>query len=146
MSDFDFNVNEAKSDQFELLPPGKYVLIVDETEVKSTKDNTGKYIKLKLRVIEGHGENRILFHNLNFQNKSEKAQNIGRAQMKSLAIACGLKPENVRNATDYIGYKLMAAVKIKKDEEYGDQNRITGFYPLQSPHEMLDSSEKDLPF
>ena len=147
MSDFDFDFDAIEDFEFGVLPPGDYPVMLDEAELVDTKAGDGKYMKAKFRVFEGVYANRILFHNFNIYNKNEKAQNIGRAQLKQFGKACGLNQP--KNPHDFIGYKVMAKIKVHKDETYGEQNKIAGFNAYSAMgvgNTLKQEQEKDLLF
>lgn len=123
---FDFTKDEAQSG-FKPLPEGKYLLLSETAEVKETKSGNGKYIKIRFKVSDGEGKGRTLFHNFNVEHENKKAQDIGRSQIKGFMVAAGFKDFSLSDVNDLCGYKVEAKVKVEKNEEYGDQNRITSF-------------------
>jgi len=119
----------STTQSFEPLPEGLYLVTVQEAELKDTKDNTGKYVKIKLEVTGAEAQNgRVLFHNFNTHNKSEMAQKIGREQLKSFLVASGFRtPDKLTSPKELEGLSAMAMVKIRKDEGYESQNVVTYF-------------------
>lgn len=131
MAKFGFNVEEVDPTQqgggsYDPIPEGEYVLEAVEAEEKQTKDGTGSYINVKFEVVRGEYAGRLLWNIFNVNNKSEKAQNIGRQQLVAWASACG-KPD-ADDTDKLLGKTFRAEVKIEKGTGgYSDQNRIKTF-------------------
>lgn len=115
--------NNAKEDGFEPVPAGQYELYIEATEIKQTKAGTGHYLKVTYEVIsEGH-QGRKIFQNLNFDNPSEKATQIGLGQLKKLCRVAGVDSEGTVGiediSSDLIGKTVKASIGID-----GDYNTI----------------------
>lgn len=115
---YDLNITEKLSDiddraEYSLLPDGEYYCVVKDAPVKTTKNGTGKYLAIKYQIETVDFEGRYLFQNINFQNESVQAQNIGKAQIKQLTLACGL-PEIPAQSTDFIGRSVKVLVGTKE--------------------------------
>lgn len=72
------------------LPDGSYRVIVDNVELKPTKAGTGEMIVVTYKVLAGQHKGRLVWSHFNYKNKSEKAQNIGRAQLKRFLASVGV--------------------------------------------------------
>ena len=53
------------SNNYDVLPPGKYLTQVIASEMRATKDGLGQYLYLELDVLEGQYAGRKLFDRLN---------------------------------------------------------------------------------
>jgi hypothetical protein len=85
-----FNANEVEpSSGNEPFPAGDYTMAVVASEVKDTKAGTGKFIKFEWQVVDGEHKGRKVFQNVNFQNPSPKAQQIGLGELSAICRACG---------------------------------------------------------
>lgn len=132
MAKFGFDVAEVDVNEsvgggsYEPIPPGEYYLKALDAEEKATKDGTGSYINVKFEVAKGDYAGRLLWQIFNINNKSEKAQKIGRQQLVAWATACG-KPD--ADDTDKLLDKVFRAeVEIQKGQNgYSDSNRVKGF-------------------
>lgn len=82
-----FNAGEHKDPTFDPLPEGKYLMIVEASELKPTKSGTGNGINVKLQVVEGPFKGRTMFWWLNYTNPNDQAQKIGRAELAMLCRA-----------------------------------------------------------
>jgi hypothetical protein len=80
----------AQTNDYAPIPAGEYIATIKDAEVKVTKDGTGQYIKLKLQIDAPSNTGRVIFSNLNIQNKSEAAERIGRQQLGEIMRALGL--------------------------------------------------------
>lgn len=125
------DIRTAEVMNFEPLPEGKYTVKVDATDLKSTKNGTGQYIKVEFVVLGPRFQGRKLFANHNIVNDSAESMRIGRQQVKSLMVAGGMSQEQINrfNDTDQL-LGLTVNVRVGVDEgsgQYGPQNRIKGY-------------------
>lgn len=100
------------------VPKGEYPVVVVSIEKKPTKSGDGERLNVQLKIAGGPMNNRTLFDGLNVKNKSAVAQNIGRAQLKSLCLAaCGkidVSEQDVINAT--MKRAIIAVIDVKDDQ------------------------------
>lgn len=122
---FNVNVNDLPEEQnFEPIPAGEYSVAVSSAELKDTSAGTGKFISLKLTVTGPSHEGRILFSNINIQNPSQKAEEIGRQQLGSVMRAIGLA--NLTDTDQLIGGNM--AVRVVVGEYNGmPKNEVKGY-------------------
>jgi hypothetical protein len=111
----------------DLLVEGEYAMQVEDAEIKETKAGTGEYISVKLKVLEGTRKGKTVYHMFNIKNPNPEAVRIGHQQLKSFMMAAGFSSFVLKSASDLCGATVVARVKIKKDDTYGDKNNITGF-------------------
>jgi hypothetical protein len=138
--------NVEETGGFEAMPAGKYPVRVIEAELSDTKDGTGQYIKVQLEVIGDDYTNRRLFHNFNIKNKNPKAVEIGLGQLKSLLTKAGSKKTKITSPQDLINLEAVASVKIRKSDEYGDQNVVAGFVDSPKKAQAPQVNSNDIPF
>lgn len=144
----DLNNVEADSGG-SVLPAGSYHCQVESSELKQTKDGQGHYFNVMFDVIGEKFNGRKIFHIFNIQNKSEKAQQIGLGQLKSMVVASGGEVTKITSADDIVGLECMVKVKIQNDPKYGESNRVVSFSPVPAervPAEGENPSADDLPF
>ncbi|HUS88472.1 MAG TPA: DUF669 domain-containing protein [Desulfosporosinus sp.] len=122
-----FNVNsvEPQSD-FDVLPPGKYPVIIDKAEVLQTKKRDGAYLKVKMTILEGPEKNRKLWDNINIANPSAKCVEIGLSELSALGRACGITV--VSSEDQFLGKTCVACVKVKDG-----QNEIRTYKRIGEP-------------
>lgn len=142
MTQLSFDATQVAPDAgFEVIPEGWYNMLVEESEVKPTKDavDTGNcYLKLKLKVIDGQYANRVIFTNLNIKNSNEVAEKIAKAQLSALCHAIGVlnftQTEQLHNIPFKAKVKISkGGLKDKNDpsgERYDDQNNIALYKPV----------------
>jgi hypothetical protein len=112
---FDTGAVEPQSD-YEVIPPSKVLVLIEEAEVKPTKANTGYYLKLKLSVVDGPYKNWKLFDNINVQNPSAQCVEIGLRQLAALGLAIGVKV--ITDSSQLVKKTCFAHVKVKDDQNY----------------------------
>lgn len=114
-SDFDA-VSEAEKADFDPIPEGVYTVAVTESEMKSTKAGTGRYLQLRLSILDGDYSGRTLLCNLNLDNPSDVAVKIAKAQLGAICKAVGLG--TVRDSAEL--HDLPFAVKVVVLKDRGD--------------------------
>jgi hypothetical protein len=120
-----YDLQNVKANDFEVIPPGDYPAIITECEEKPTKNNDGKRLNLKIQILDGKFQNRILFDGLNTENKSAIAQQIGRAQLKAVCIA--INNLNPKDSSEILNKPLTVTVKVGKDQDGNPRNEIKGY-------------------
>jgi len=91
MAILDFNcegIEPAKS--FDVLPRGKYDVIVAASDVKETKAGTGTFLEVEYHIIDGEHEGRRYWERFNVTNPNADAERIGRSQLAALCGAVGI--------------------------------------------------------
>lgn len=132
MSFLDVAINAAdlpvSESSFGPLPAGWYQVNIKGAELKDTKAGTGQYIAVQYDVLGPTHQGRVVFGNLNIRNPNPKAEEIGRQQLGELMRAIGLA--TVQDTDQLIGGQLSIKLKIRKSEEYGDSNDVSGYKAL----------------
>lgn len=109
---FDASQVEPQAD-YEALPPGKYMVLVEKAEVKDTKAGDGKYIKLQLAVLDGEFKGRRLFDNINIVNPNSQCVEIGARSLSALCRAIGVM--YLEDCSQFLNKSCIASVKVKAD-------------------------------
>jgi len=120
-----YGLESVKANEFEVIPAGDYPAIITECEEKDTKDGKGKRLNLKIQILDGKYQNRVLFDGLNTVNASAIAQQIGRSQLKSVCIA--INNPNPKDSSELLNKPLMIVVKVGKDQDGNPRNEIKGY-------------------
>ena len=116
---------EDTGGSFDPIPAGDYTVTITEASLETTKSGTGKYIKLRMDVTGPTHEGRVLFSNINIQNDSQKAEEIGQQQLGAIMRAIAL---DALNDTDQlVGGNLKVKVTIKQSEQYGPSNEVKAY-------------------
>ncbi len=116
---------QGSGGNFEPLPAGWYQATITSAELKKTKAGTGEYIAIRYDILGPTHQGRVVFGNLNIANPNQKAEEIGRQQLRELMVAIGLN--SVSDTDQLIGGSLSIKLDIKSDEQYGDKNEVRGF-------------------
>ena len=125
LNGFDANTVEPSTD-FDPIPAGKYLAVITDSEMKSTKSGTGSYLELTFQVIEGECKNRNLWARLNIDNPNALAVKIARGELSAICRAVGvMKPHD---SLDLHDLPLVITVKCKKRADTGETtNEIKGY-------------------
>ena len=110
---------------FEPLPAGTYDIVIDGVELKTTKDGTGQYLNLKMKVISESYTNRIIFSMVNIRNKSAEAERIGLQQLGTILDACNLP--KLSDTDQLIGNTLTVKIDIRQQEGFEPSNNVKSY-------------------
>jgi len=134
---FDTSTVEPQGD-YDVLPPGKYIVSIDKAEVKQTKAGTGHLIKLTMTVLDGPAKNKKLWDQINIQNPSQQCQQIGLRQLSALGRACDVNV--VSSEEQFLGKVCVAHVKVKDDNNeirtYSKVGADVQQYPSVAPQQQ----------
>ena len=125
------DVPESDRQSFDPIPEGWYAVIITASDLKTTKDGTGEYIKLEHSVVGPTHKGRRIFGNLNIKNRNPQTVQIAKKQLAQLCTACG-KGE-IRRTEELHGIPVMAKVAIRPERgEYAASNDIKGYKPTEA--------------
>jgi len=140
---FDANQVEPTSD-FEPIPAGKYVAVITESEMKSTKSGSGKYLQLTFQIIEGDYKNRFLWARLNLDNPNATAVQIARAELSAICRGIGVLSPN--DSVELHNLPLLIHVRCKRRDDTGEiMNEIKGYSRKEKPTPTAASSNNSTP-
>lgn len=126
-------------DDFSPIPAGEYPAVITESEIKATKDGQGQYLKLKIEIIEGEFQGRLIFMNLNLWNQNPKAAEIARRELATIAAATG--KVGASDSAEFHNIPMIVKVAVEPGSgEYGPQNRIKMYSAYQSAASAPSSS------
>lgn len=123
-----FNVKTLPQDtnSFTPLPAGWYDVHAKASDLKSTKSGDGTYINLQLLVDGPSHAGRSLWAKLNITNKNQKAEEIGRAQLRTICEAAGI--EEISDTDQLVGARFACKVVVIDSNWQGEpDNEIKGF-------------------
>lgn len=124
-----FAPSEAESNPFAPIAADWYEAEITKSELKSTKDKTGKYLALTFRVTEGEHAGRFVYTNLNLVNKSDVAVKIAQSDLKAICEAVGHTDE-LEDSEDLHGIPMMIKVSIKPEtSQWPAKNEIKAYKP-----------------
>jgi hypothetical protein len=91
MAALNFNAAKVEPQQsFDALPPGRYEVIISESEMKDTKAGTGQYLQLTWTVVGGQHEGRKLWSRLNLVNPNATAVSIAERELSAICHCVGI--------------------------------------------------------
>lgn len=73
----------------EVLPPGKYLAQLIESEMLPTKAGDGQFLKLVFEVLEGPATRRKIFDQLNLVNRNDQTVEIAQRTLSAICHAVG---------------------------------------------------------
>jgi hypothetical protein len=132
MEPFKFSVTDIPegSNDFELIPDGTTApLIIQTAELNPTKDNQGEKIELKIKILDGKHKNRVVFLNLNYRNKSETSQAIGRRSLGGIIQSLGIA--HLDDLSKICNKPLIGVFTIKAGNNgFPDKNDVKQWMPI----------------
>lgn len=133
MAGLNFNAaTVAPSETFEPLPAGWYAMMIDQSEMKPTKDGSGSYLECRLTVVEGQYVNRKVFIRLNLNNKSQQAQEIAYRELSAICHATGVMQVNDSAQLHAIPMKVKLKVRAAT-AQYEATNEVSGYKNVNDP-------------
>lgn len=112
---------------FGVLPPGKYLTIVTNSEIKETAARTGQYLQLEHTVIDGPNKGRKVWDRLNIVNQNKTAEEIAHRTLSSICRIVGVM--NLQDSAELHNKPMLIELSVEKRNDNGeDQNRVKGYY------------------
>lgn len=131
LSGFDANQVEPNSG-YDPVPAGKYLAVVTTSEMKETKAGTGKYLELRLQILEGEYAGRIVWSRLNLFNPNATAVQIAQADLSAICRAVEVLQPN--DSVDLHNLPLVIDVRVKKRPDTSELvNEIKGYAKKDTP-------------
>ncbi len=125
LNGFDARTVDPAAD-FEPIPAGKYLAAITDSEMKETKNGSGRYLQLTFTILEGECKNRVLWARLNLDNPNATAVKIARAELSAICHAVGVMAP--KDSVELHNLPLVATVKLKKRQDTGElTNEIKGY-------------------
>ena len=119
---------EENKKEFDIMPNGKYAMMMTSYESKTGKDSGKEYLQATLTVVEGQFKNRKVFKNF-FLFSSEKASKIARAELSGIAVSVGI--EELRNVDQLVNKVFYGIVGIEQSAGYPDKNKFVKAEPYK---------------
>lgn len=112
---------------FAAVPAGWYNVIMDESEMKPTKDGSGSYLQCRFDIVDGQYKGQKLFTRFNLRNQNPVAVEIAYKQLSAIAHAIGIL--QVQDSSQLHNRPLKVKVRVRKDPngQYEDSNEITSY-------------------
>jgi hypothetical protein len=128
MAQLNFDASQVTPDAgvAEAIPAGWYNVMIDESEMKPTKDGNGAFLAMRFTVLDGQFVNRKVFTRLNLRNANPVAQEIAYKQLSAICHAVGVM--QVADSTQLHGRPLKIKVKVRAASgDYEASNEISAY-------------------
>jgi hypothetical protein len=146
--DFDIaeQAKEADKGDFEPLPTNPWYLCrVIASELKESKNGTGKYVEVRLDVTGPTHAGRVLFDRIVVVHENERAVEIGRPRFAALCVAAGFA-KRPSNAAELIGSNVAVKVKTEKASNGYEARSVPRAYALPDVAGATSGNDDDVPF
>jgi len=129
--DYDQGAAPEQRDAFELLPKGRYLAQIVESDVKDNSKQTGKVLNTTWEILTDGYKGRKVWGRINVQHSSAEAQRIGQIELANLKAAIGMSAVQVRDTLQLHNKQMAIDIEIEKSEDpkYKDKNIIARYYP-----------------
>jgi len=107
------------------IPDGDYQACIDDAEIKSTRDGSGKILAITFSIVGPSYAGRKVWVNLNIENRSYKAEQIAHEELGRIMRACGL--DSITDTDQLIGAPMEVTTKTKHDQVYGEKTVIIDY-------------------
>ena len=128
MATLNFDANAIQPDtSFDPIPAGWYNAIIDESEMKPTRNGSGAYLALRFNVIDGQYAGRKVFTRLNLRNQNPVTQDIAQKQLSSICHAVNVL--TLQDSSQPHALPTQIRVKVTTDQtgQYEPSNEISGY-------------------
>lgn len=140
-----FDANEIEPQgSFDPIPAGWYTVMIVASEMKTTKNGSGEYLQLRLDIIDGEYEGRVLFDRLNLRNQNQTAVEIAQRQLSAICRAVGvMQPQD---SSDLHDRPLRVKVSIRPAGNGHDaSNEIRGYSPIEGSEKQPAQAARTAP-
>jgi len=125
---------------FDLMPKGIYPVQCVKAEERPTKDGNGSYFNLQWEVQGDFQAGRMLFSMITWENKSQKAVDIGRQNLNAICKLNGMGKNGgqVNLPEDLVMAKIW--VIVGTDTYNGETKNVIKGYRLEAPQQKPGQS------
>ncbi|QYU70330.1 DUF669 domain-containing protein [Leptolyngbya sp. 15MV] len=126
----------APAAPLELLPPGKYVAQIVQSEMRPTKTGSGQLLWLEMDILEGPHHGRKLWDQLNLVNPNQQTVEIAQRTLSAICHAVGQL--QVSDSEQLHFRPLQVSIVVEEDGrdknlapgERRKQNKVKGYAPV----------------
>lgn len=127
-----FSIKPQKD--FEVIPPGEHLCLIDRAEVKITKKGDGHYIELEMTIQGEEYKNRKLWDRINIDNPNSECVRIGLEHLAALGQA--IRINELSDSAQLVGHPVIAHVKVRNEQNeirtYSAPEQLFSFYSPSS--------------
>ena len=120
--------NGDTMDTRDALPAGEYTAAIVKSEKRGPNDKGNSYINVEFAVQDGPQDGRRFWTMLNLWNSNNQAVEIAQRELNSIMHACGKL--RISDTEELHGIPMVVKVGVKDDPQYGPQNTVKGYKPL----------------
>lgn len=110
------------------LPAGEYVAAMVKSDQSDPNAKGNSYINCEFEVTDGEHKGRRFWSRLNLWNDNAQAVEIAQRELNSICHAVGRL--RVNDTEELHGIPMRVKLGVKNDPQYGEQNTIKGYSPL----------------
>lgn len=132
MAKIGFNTADAPEpdNNFDPIPAGDYPMRVIGSEMKDTKDGTGKMLVLEMDITDGPSAGRKHWERFNLVNKNAQAVEIAQRSLAQLCLAVG--KVSVEDSDELHMLPFIAKMKVTPPKgEYSAGNQISAYKAVE---------------
>ena len=126
LSGFDAGKVEP-NEGFSPLPAGEYPMVIIDSNVKPTKEGTGRVLEIQTQVMAGQYQNRQFKTWIVLFNKDGQKNVIGQGTLSSICRSVNVMTP--QDTSELHSKPFLGIVSVKKDDNGNPQNKLTGAKP-----------------
>lgn len=127
-SDLNIDWNAIGESDFKPLQEGVYAGKILNTQIKNSKNGSGKYLNLEIELLGSPGiKGRRVYEICMLSHPNTAAVTVGAKKLKNIASVLDLDITEVESFSEFVGKPLGVKLGIESSEEYGDKNRVKAF-------------------
>lgn len=114
-----FNAADVNTDGMSKLPDGTYLVSVEDSAMKETKDGKGQYLEFTYTILEGDHKGKRIWDRMNLINDNTTSVEIAEKQLAQLCKAC--KKPAAKDSDELKGSIFTVVYGAqKKDPQYSE--------------------------
>ena len=126
------NVDEIdRTNEYEVLPPGVYTVIICEASVKPSKNKPqNKFAALTHEIVDGEFKGRKFFNNVNFINENPKTEAWAKKTLAQISDAVNFAGQ-LRNVNVFKNIPFKVLLESSLDDKNRPQNTVKKYINLK---------------
>ena len=129
---------------YDVLPAGKYVAQIIESEMRVTSNGMGQFLWLMLDILEGPYKGRKVFDQLNLVNQNTTTVEIAQRALSAICHATGKLQVADSEELHLIPMTIQVTVKPPKNG-YGERNAIRYLVPAEGAPAAASTKSQPAP-
>ena len=129
---------------YDVLPAGKYVAQIIESEMRVTSNGMGQFLWLMLDILEGPYKGRKVFDQLNLVNQNTTTVEIAQRALSAICHATGKLQVADSEELHLIPMTIQVTVKPPKNG-YGERNAIRYLVPTEGAQAAAPTKSQPAP-